>query len=77
MRMRTIDQAAIYLKEKDPQTAVTKHALRQIGKKRNPPQCTSRTQAIDCAGKSRYLLFRRCTQCLKNMLAYMPHPYKN
>lgn len=32
MRMRTIEQAAIYLKEKDPQTAVTKHALQQMVK---------------------------------------------
>lgn len=32
MKMRTIEQAAIYLKEKDPQTAITKHALRQMVK---------------------------------------------
>lgn len=30
MRMRTIDQCAAYMKEKDPETALTKTAIRRL-----------------------------------------------
>ena len=37
MRMRTIDQAITYLRDRDPETAITKNALRQMVKNGDIP----------------------------------------